>query len=88
MRKILIGVAIALLLTAGVVAARPARNVSAHKHPNLASAQRLCQQAYDKLSLAQNANEFDLDGHAKKAKDLLEEANKEIKEAALAANRN
>jgi hypothetical protein len=29
-----------------------------------------------------------LDGHAKKAKQLLEEANRELKEAALAANRN
>jgi hypothetical protein len=88
MKRSVIGVAGALLLTTAVVFAadRPVRNVSAGKHPNLAAAQRLCQQAFDKLSLAQNANEFDMGGHAKKAKELLEEADKEIKEAALAAN--
>jgi hypothetical protein len=86
MKKAVIGVAGAMLLTAGAVMARPAHTVSANRHPNLAAAQRLCQQAFDKLTLAQNANEFDLGGHAKKAKELLEEANKEIKEAAVAAN--
>jgi hypothetical protein len=87
MKKTVVGM-IAVLLMAGALSARPARNVSGRKHPNLAAAQRLCQQAFDKLTLAQDANEFDLGGHAKKAKQLLDEANKEIKEAALAANAN
>jgi hypothetical protein len=87
MQKTVVGM-IAVLLMAGALSARPARNVSGNKHPNLAAAQRLCQQAFDKLSVAQSANEFDMGGHAKKAKELLEEANKEIKEAALAANKN
>lgn len=68
--------------------AQPARNVSAARHPNLAAAQRLAQNAYEKISAAQSANEFDMDGHAAKAKQLLEQANNELKAAAEAANKN
>lgn len=41
-----------------------------------------------KISAQQEANEFDVGGHAKKAKTLLDEANSELKMAAEAANRN
>ena len=76
------------LLCGGIVLAqKPVQNVGAHKHPNLAAAQRLCEQAFQKISAAQEANEFDMAGHAKKAKDLLEQANQELKQAAEAANR-
>ena len=85
MKKLLL-VAAALVLATTASADRPKRNVSAARHPNLANAQKLVQQAYDKVSAAQAANEWDLGGHAKKAKELLEEVNKELKEAALAAN--
>jgi len=44
-------------------------------------------QAFTKVTAAQQANEFDLGGHAAKAKDLLDEANKELKLAAEASNR-
>ena len=81
--------AVCLVVSGGVAfAQRPARNVSAHKHPNIAAAQRLVTQAFDKISAAQRANEFDMGGHAAKAKELLEQANNELKEAALAANVN
>ena len=80
---------ICLLVTGGVAfAQKPARNVSARRHPNIAAAQRLVAQAFDKVTAAQKANEFDMGGHAAKAKDLLEQANNELKEAALAANAN
>lgn len=36
---------------------------------------------------AQKANEWDLGGHAQKAKELLDESNKELKLAAEASNR-
>jgi hypothetical protein len=65
---------------------RPVRNVSARRHPNLAAAQRDIQAAFDAISRAQSANEWDLGGHAKKAKELLSEANAEIKLAAESAN--
>ena len=78
-----------LLLVAGVaLAQRPARNVSAHRHPNIAAAQRLSRQAWQRIVDAQQANEWDMQGHAQKAKELLDQANNELKLAAEAANRN
>jgi len=78
------------LLCAGVMFAQnePVGNVSGKRHPNLAAAQRLCQQAYEKIRAAQQANEYDMAGHAKKAEQLLDEANRELKEAAQAANQH
>ena len=66
----------------------PAENVSPQHHPNLAAAQRLTEQAYNKIVAAQQANEWDLGGHAAHAKELLDQANRELKEAAQTANRN
>jgi hypothetical protein len=76
---------------AGVTAAlataqQPKQTVSSSKHPNLAAAQDFCQKAYDKVVEAQGANEFDMQGHAQKAKGLLEQANTALKAAAQAAN--
>jgi hypothetical protein len=67
--------------------APPKRDVGAGRHPNLAAAQRLCDQAFMRIADAQKANEFDLGGHAAKAKELLDQASREIKLAAEAANR-
>ena len=75
-----------VVLAAGIAMAQPARNVSGARHPNLAAAQRLCQQAFEKISAAQQANEWDMHGHAAKAKELLDQVNRELKEAAEAAN--
>ena len=58
------------------------------KHPNLLAAQKLATQAFEKLEAAQKANEYDLGGHAQKAKDLLKQANDEIKAAAETAEEN
>ena len=77
----------ALLLIGGAAIAQPKRNISGARHPNLAAAQRLSQQAWEKISAAQEANEWDMQGHAKKAKELLDEVNRELKLAAEAANR-
>ena len=77
-----------LLMIGGVATAqRPEKNISAARHPNLAAAQRLSQQAWDRIVAAQQANEWDLKGHAQKAKELLDEVNKELKLAAETANR-
>ena len=64
------------------------RNVSPRRHPNLAAAQTFIERAIEKVSAAQRANEFDMNGHAAKAKALLDEAYAEIKLAAEAANAN
>jgi hypothetical protein len=66
----------------------PVQNVSARKHPNLHAAQRLLDEAFHKITAAQKANEYDLEGHAAKAKELIEQASAEIKLAAEAANEN
>lgn len=77
-----------LVLPAAMLAQKPVHNVSKQKHPNIAAAQRLVDQAFAKISAAQQANEWDMNGHAAKAKDLLDQANKELKLAAEAANQN
>lgn len=80
---------VAALVGGGVaVAQKPVDNVSGKKHPNLAAAQRLSQEAYEKITAAQQANEWDMDGHAAKAKDLLDQVNRELKQSAEAANKN
>jgi hypothetical protein len=77
------------LLSLGTIAlAQPKKNVSAARHPNLAAAQRLSQQAYEKIVAAQQANEWDMGGHAQKAKELLDQVNNELRQAATAANKN
>ncbi len=84
----LLNLAAVLLLMVGLALAQmPKENVAPGRHPNLAAAQRLSQQAWEKIVAAQEANEFDMQGHAQKAKNLLDEANKELKLAAGAANR-
>jgi F0F1-type ATP synthase membrane subunit b/b' len=81
----------AALLCGGVTLAqtqKPVENVNPQRHGNLAAAQRLCEKAYEKIVAAQQANEYDLAGHAKKAKELLEQANEQLKQAAETANQN
>ena len=78
----------AMLCGGVVLAQKPAENISGKKHPNLAAAQRLSQQAWEKVSAAQQANEWDMQGHAAKAKELLDQVNAELKLAAESANKN
>jgi hypothetical protein len=85
MKLLLCSVAFVLAASAAL-AEPPADNISRHKHPNLAAAQRLSTQAFEKIVAAQHANEWDLGGHAQKAKDLLDQVNRELKEAAETAN--
>jgi hypothetical protein len=66
---------------------RPADDISPRIHPNLAAAQKLTNEAYDKLVIAQGANDFDMEGHAAKAKELLVEASHQMKAAAMAINK-
>lgn len=90
MKPRIVVAALSTLLVIGSVATaqKPVKNVSGAKHPNIAAAQRLSQQAYEKIIAAQQANEWDMQGHAQKAKELLDQVNNELKQAAGAANRN
>ncbi len=83
-----IALAAALLCASTAIAQKPVQNVNPHHHPNLAAAQRLSEQAYQKIIAAQQANEWDMEGHALKAKDLLDQANQQLKQAAEWANKN
>jgi hypothetical protein len=72
--------------------AKPTKEVAAREakdpRPNLTAAQKLVSQAFDALEIAEKANEYDTEGHAQKARDLLKTANDEIKLAAEAAKDN
>jgi hypothetical protein len=54
------------------------------KHPRLAEAQQYINAAYQLIGEAQKDNGFDMEGHAQKAKDLIDAANDDIRKAARA----
>ena len=88
MKTLLLAVILGGLLFAGgaSLGQNPAEDISSERHPNLAAAQRLIREAYDKISAAQQANDFDMQNHAKRAKELLDQASSELKLAAGSAN--
>lgn len=91
MRKSILSViaGVVLLSSVGAVyAEEPTLNVSPRRHPDIAAAQKLSRQAYDKITRAQRINRYDMEGHAQNAKVLLDQVNDELKLAAQAANKN
>jgi DNA-binding transcriptional regulator PaaX len=84
------GVAGAGLLAAGIVIAQnpPAENIDPNRHPHLAAAQHHIRMAFDETGQAQHANDWDMSGHAAHARELLDQAARELKAAAEAANRH
>ncbi len=67
-------------------AQRPETNIDPARHANLAEAQHHILQAFEKIDEAQRVNKDQLGGHAEKAKALLDQASRELKEAAEYAN--
>jgi len=67
------------------LAQEPAVNVNAKVHPNLAEAQKHLVQANQYIAAAQKDNKFDMKGHAEKARDLILQADQELKAAAETA---
>jgi len=95
-KKVVVGsmLSIALLFGSLVYAQKsnkpippPAENISAKRHPNLAAAQRHLDEAFNKITAAQQANEWDLGGHAAHAKELIDQASRELKQAAKTSNK-
>jgi hypothetical protein len=77
------------LICGGVIFAQgPVVNIDAHKHPNLASAQSSIVQAYQLIDRAQAANRDELGGHGQKAKELLMQADAELRAAANVSNQD
>ena len=83
-RSFLLGLALAAPLS---LALAQSKKDGKYAHPNLMAADKLCAQAFAKLEAAQVANEYDLGGHAKKAKELIKQAQDEIKLATSAADK-
>jgi hypothetical protein len=83
-KKVQIAIAGLALFVAGVAAGQ---GVNPRRNPNIFEAQRYCHMAIDKIVAAQQANEYDMQGHAENAKNLLQQAIGELKAAADAANR-
>ena len=86
LRNLIVGCAVVGFFSG--CAPAPSQRVSYARHPNLADAQAFIEQAIIKISAAQNVHDFDMNGHAAKAKALLDQAYAEIKLAAEAANAN
>jgi hypothetical protein len=66
----------------------PYVNIDRHRHGNLAAAQDNIVQAFQRISDARHANDGQLGGHAQRAKELLSEANEELRLAADVANQH
>jgi len=88
MKKIQVFTAIccALVFCVVTLAQEPVQDIDKKLHPNLAQAQLLVVQANQAVALAQKDNAYDMQGHAEKARQLLAQANQELKAAAEAAN--
>src|SRR5580704_9769325 len=102
LKKTIIATAASLVLFGGVMLAQnpvdeyvqqpnviyvqaPVVNIS-NRHGNLRSAQQDIVNAYQKVQNAQAANDGQLGGHAQRAKDLLAQADAELRQAANVAN--
>ncbi len=81
-----VGLYTAFTCSAVTLAQAPVVNIDAHRHGNLAAAQRYIVQAYQKIDAAQGDNHEQLGGHAQRAKDLLTQADEELRLAANVAN--
>jgi hypothetical protein len=86
-RQVLIYGACSAALFAGGVAVGQ-QNINPAVHPHLANAQRLISDAMGQVDAAQQAWGDKLGGHAARAKDLLHQADGELKEAAEYANKH
>lgn len=75
------------LALAGLAQAQEAPVVNiGQRHGNLRAAQEHIVQAYQLVGQAQRANDAQLGGHAGRAKELLSQADQELRQAANAAN--
>jgi hypothetical protein len=84
--KFLLSTGALLLWGSVIIAQEPVQNIDGSKHPNLRNAQNSIVAAYHYIDASQKDNDFDMQGHAQKAKDLLREASNELKMSAEIAN--
>jgi hypothetical protein len=86
-KNMLVGTALGLILgfSGAIFAQAPVVNIG-NRHGNLRAAQQYIVQAWQKIDSAQVDNHYNLGGHAARAKDLLVQADEELRQAANAAN--
>jgi hypothetical protein len=85
LKQVLIyGACSAVLFTGGMAVGQ---NISPQKHPHLAEAQKMIGGAIGQIDAAQSAWGDKLGDHAQRAKQLLIQADGELKQAALYANK-
>lgn len=77
-----------LVVLVSLLAASSIALAGTKRHPNLLAAFQDCQAALVKITMAQEANDLDMGGHAQKAKQLIEQAEAELKIAAEEATLN
>jgi hypothetical protein len=85
------GLVITTILSAALfcgvaLAQEPVQDINKSVHPVLAAAQQHVVEANRNVEAAQKDNRYDMQGHAEKARDLLVQANLELKAAAQAAD--
>ena len=84
--NLMVGIVLVAVTIAGAASAQgPTVNIST-RHGNLRAAQQYIVQAYRRLNQAQAANQDQLGGHAQRAKELLMQADQEIRLAANTSN--
>lgn|GEM_PF-1364534 len=86
MKKFIVAALLGIFVGAGITAFAHEGEGGKHKHPNLQAAMEMIHHASKRIDAAQKANEFDLGGHAQKAKDLLAQAENELKAAGVKAS--
>ncbi len=86
-KNVLVGIAVCIIMAYASVSfgQEPVVDVG-ERHGNMRAAQEAIVQAFQAISRAQAANEDQLGGHAGRAKDLLRQANEEVRLAANVAN--
>ena len=86
MKKKLATIFSILALCMMITAQEPVVDIDKNVHPNLAAAQEHIVEANRYIATAQKDNRYDMKGHAEKARQLLNEADRELQAAAEAAN--
>lgn len=81
------GVLCVMMALPGALAAQqPTVAIDTDGHGNLSAAQEYISMAWQRVDRAQKINNYDMSGHAARAKELLEQANAEILAAADVLN--
>jgi hypothetical protein len=88
-KDMFVGTALGLVLgcTGALIAQQPVVDIG-NRHGNLRSAQQYIQAAWQRIDEAQVDNNYNLGGHAGRAKELLVQADEELRLAANVANQH